>query len=88
MAFTHVYISDAAGLYGSSKQLARTAVLWSRTYNYVSLWDNRYLNNFAQCNYYVINHNYNKIVNSDWLSTALILALIGQFSKTVRVMPK
>ena len=26
-----------------------------------------------------INHNYNKIVKSDWLSTALILALIGQF---------
>ena len=25
------------------------------------------------------NHNYNKIVKSDWLSTALISALIGQF---------
>ena len=25
-----------------------------------------------------INHNYNKIVKSDWLSTALISALIGQ----------
>ena len=34
------------------------------------------------------NHNYNKIVKSDWLSTALILALIGQFDRTVRVMPK
>ena len=31
------------------------------------------------------NHNYNKIVKSDWLSTALISALIGQ---SVRVMPK
>ena len=34
------------------------------------------------------NHNYNKIVISDWLSTALISALIGQFNRTVRVMPK
>ena len=34
------------------------------------------------------NHNYNKIVESDWLSTALISALIGQFNWTVRVMPK
>ena len=25
-----------------------------------------------------INHNYNKILKSDWLSTVLILALIGQ----------
>ena len=34
------------------------------------------------------NHNYNKILKSDWLSTALISALIGQFNRTVRVMPK
>ena len=34
------------------------------------------------------NHNYNKIVKSDWLSTALISALIGQFNRTIRVMPK
>ena len=35
------------------------------------------------------NHNYNKIVKSDWLSTALISALIGQFNNlAVRVMPK
>ena len=27
---------------------------------------------------FFINHNYNKIVKSDWLSTALISALIGQ----------
>ena len=33
------------------------------------------------------NHNYNKIVKSDWLSTALISALIGQFNRTVRVVP-
>ena len=38
--------------------------------------------------YYYYNHNYNKIVKSDWLSTALISALIGQFNRTVRVMPK
>ena len=36
----------------------------------------------------IINHNYNKILKSDWLSTALISALIGQFNRTVRVMPK
>ena len=34
------------------------------------------------------NHNYNKIVKSDWLSTTLISALIGQLNRTVRVMPK
>ena len=38
--------------------------------------------------YYYYNHNYNKIVKSDWLSTALISALIEQFNRTVRVMPK
>ena len=45
--------------------------------------------NPRQCfstNYY--NHNYNKILKSDWLSTSLISALIGQFNRTVRVMPK
>ena len=36
----------------------------------------------------LFNHNYNKIVKSDWLSTALISALIGQFNRTVRVMAK
>ena len=34
------------------------------------------------------NHNYNKVLKSDWFSTALISALIGQFNRTVRVMPK
>ena len=34
------------------------------------------------------NHNYNKILKSDWFPTALISALIGQFNRTVRVMPK
>ena len=37
---------------------------------------------------YFTNHNYNKILKSDWFSTALISALIGQFNRTVRVMPK
>ena len=37
---------------------------------------------------YLPNHNCNKIVKSDWLSTALISTLIGQFNRTVRVMPK
>ena len=36
----------------------------------------------------VDNHNHNNIAKSDWLSTALISALIGQFNRTVRVMPK
>ena len=34
------------------------------------------------------NHNYNKIVKSDWLSTALISALIGQFNRTVRAITR
>ena len=38
--------------------------------------------------YLLLNHNYNKIVKSDWLSTALISALIGQLNRTVRVMRK
>ena len=38
--------------------------------------------------YYYYHHNYNKILKSDWLSTALISALIGQLNRTVRVMPK
>ena len=33
---------------------------------------------FFDVSYYSTNHNYNKIVKSDWLSTALISALIGQ----------
>jgi len=32
------------------------------------------------------NHNHNKILESDWLSAALISALIGQFNRTVRVI--
>ena len=36
-------------------------------------------------NYLSDNHNYNKIVKSDWLSTALISAFIGQFNRTVRL---
>ena len=43
---------------------------------------------FCKNSYFFLNHNYNKIVRSDWLSTALILALIDQFNRTVRVTPK
>ena len=32
------------------------------------------------------NHNYDKILKSDWLSIALISALIGQFNGTVRIV--
>ena len=34
------------------------------------------------------NHNCNKIVKSDWLTTALISALIGQFNRTVRAITR
>ena len=37
--------------------------------------------------YYYYNHNYNKILISDWLSTALISALRGQCNRTARVTP-
>ena len=33
------------------------------------------------------NHKYNKILKSDWLSTALISALIVECNRTVRVIP-
>ena len=36
----------------------------------------------------VLNHNCNKIVKSDWLSTAPISALIGQFNRTVRAITR
>ena len=45
-------------------------------------------NNNNNKSYNSDNHNYNKIVKSDWLSTALISTLIGQFNRTVRVMLK
>ena len=35
-----------------------------------------------------INHNCNKILKSDWLSTVLSSALIGQCNRTVHIMPK
>ena len=35
---------------------------------------------------FCINHNYNKILRSDWPSAVQISALIGQCNKTVRVM--
>ena len=37
--------------------------------------------------YLAFNHNYNKILKSDWLSAVLISVLIGQWSRTLRVMP-
>ena len=44
------------------------------------------VNSTAQVNI-TFNHNYNKILKCDWLSTVLISALIGQCNRTVRVMP-
>jgi len=58
------------------------AVLELRTSIYLLARVLQAANNFS------CNHNYNKIVKSDWLSTALISALIRQFNRTVRVMPK
>ena len=37
---------------------------------------------------FISGYSYDKIVKSDWFLTALISALIGQFNRTVRVMPK
>lgn len=34
-----------------------------------------------------VNHNYDKILKSDWISTVLILALMEQCDRTGRVMP-
>lgn len=34
-----------------------------------------------------VNHNYDKILKSDWISTVLILALMEQCDRTERVMP-
>ena len=34
-----------------------------------------------------VNHNYDKILKSDWLSTVLILALMEQCDRTGCVMP-
>ena len=34
------------------------------------------------------NHKYNKILKSDWLSTVLISALIGQCNRTVCAIPR
>ena len=34
-----------------------------------------------------VNHNYDKILKSDWLSTVLILALMEQCDRTGRIMP-
>ena len=49
-------------------------------------WFHNFHSQKRTCYWY--NHNCNKILKSDWLSTALISALIGQFNRTVRVMPK
>lgn len=34
-----------------------------------------------------VNHTYDKILKSDWISTVLILALMEQCDRTGRVMP-
>ena len=42
---------------------------------------------YEETYYYTFNQNYNKILESDWLSTGPIWALIGQFNWTEHVMP-
>ena len=49
----------------------------SLRFSALNFWNDSWVH-FSQ-----FNHNYNKIVKSDWLSTALISALIGQFDRTV-----
>ena len=34
------------------------------------------------------NKKHNKILISDWLSTVLISTLIGQYDRTIHIMPK
>ena len=52
------------------------------------LWNCMHLRESTLLYSYNSNHDYNKILKSDWLSTALISALIGQLNRTVRVIPK
>ena len=47
-----------------------------------------YYNYYYYRYYYYYNHNYNKILKSDWLSAALISALIGQFNWIVRAIAR
>ena len=44
-----------------------------------------HINNKLRLLYFGLNHNYNKILTSDWLSTVLISALIGQCNRTICV---
>ena len=52
------------------------------------LWNCMHLRESTLLYSYNSNHDYNKILKSDWLSTALISALIGQLNRTLRVIPK
>ena len=36
--------------------------------------------------YTITNHNYNKIIKSDWLSTVLTSALIGQYASCLSIL--
>ena len=47
------------------------------------MWSSDFVNHLYD---YRPNHNCNKILKSDWLSTVLISALIGQFNGTVRIV--
>ena len=53
-------------------KLSKTVGIFSKLRYYVNV------DTLIMLYYSLINHNYNKIVKSDWLSTALISALIGQ----------
>ena len=66
------------------------AVNWTYLYLIICYVQMKTFLLYEQYKFYIYNynHNYNKIVKSDWLSTALISALIGQFNRTVCVMPK
>ena len=59
-----------------------------RSHTYSRLCSNNFSYPVEPFKLYSITHNYNKILKSDWLSTVLISALIGQCKRTVHVMPK
>ena len=81
-----MHLDDPLGL---GLRLGFSSLIENESSNYLKFWTYLKALNFSTSflpsinNYNNHNHNYNKIVKSDWLSTALISALIGQFNRTV-----
>ena len=74
--------------YRREKLTARYDKLFLRTTLLSLLHSIGVTNGFLFCvlKNYDENHNYNKILKSEWLSTVLISALTGQCNRTVSVM--